>query len=431
MNRRNFVRQTTATTLLTTAAGAVSISKAQDNPNDRITIGVIGVGKQGVSDFTKAMRMPQTQMVAMCDVVAERKENGKKIANDFYAKLNNQPDYDGISVHEDFREVIANEKIDAVMVVTPDHWHAIPVVTAAKAGKDIYCEKPISRTIEEGRAMVNAVQANKVVFQTGSQQRSEYDGKFRIAAELVRNGRIGDIISVNIGIGDPNIPCDLPTEAIPDGTNWDLWLGPAQERGYNEILCPKAVHTHFPAWRRYREYAGGSVADFGAHHYDIAQWGLGTDDTGPVKIVPPTDPEAKRGMRLIYKNGVEMIHGGPGGTTWIGTKGIITVDRGRLEIIPGDLRETNPITDKDIKLENAGGRNGVSHMANWISNVKSRGKCICHEEVGHRTASLCHITNIAYQLDRELAWDPKKEQFDDAEANKMIAQEMRGDWKLS
>ena len=126
-----------------------------------------------------------------------------------------------------------------------------------------------------------------------------------------------------------------------------------------------------------------------------------------------------------------MIHGGPGGTTWIGTKGIITVDRGRLEIIPGDLRETNPITDKDIKLENAGGRNGVSHMANWISNVKSRGKCICHEEVGHRTASLCHITNIAYQLDRELAWDPKKEQFDDAEANKMIAQEMRGDWKLS
>ncbi len=431
MNRRNFVRQTTATTLLTTAAGAVSISKAQDNPSDRINIGVIGVGKQGVSDFVKAMKMPQTQMVAMCDVVEERKNNGKKIANDFYAKLNNKPDYDGVAVYEDFRELLADDKIDAVMVVTPDHWHAIPVVAAAKAKKDIYCEKPISRTIEEGRAMVNAVQANKVVFQTGSQQRSEYDGKFRIAAELVRNGRIGQIISVNIGIGDPNVPCDLPTEEIPKGTNWDLWLGPAQERGYNEILCPKGVHNHFPAWRRYREYAGGSVADFGAHHYDIAQWGLGTDDTGPVKIVPPADPNAKRGMRLIYENGIEMIHGGPGGTTWIGTEGIITVDRGRLEIIPGDLREKKPITDKDVRLENAGGRNGVSHMANWISNVKSRGKCICHEEIGHRTASLCHITNIAYQLDRPLEWDPKKEVFDDSEANKMVAQEMRGDWKLS
>ena len=345
MNRRNFVQQTTATTLLTTAAGAVSLSRAQDNPNDRITIGVIGVGKQGVSDFGRAMRMPQTQMVAMCDVVEERKNNGKKIANDFYAKLHNKPDYDGITTHEDFQEVISNDKIDAVMVVTPDHWHAIPVIMAAKAGKDIYCEKPISRTIEEGRAMVKAVQDNKVVFQTGSQQRSEYDGKFRVAAELVRNGRIGQIISVNIGIGDPSIPCDLPTQEIPKGTNWDLWLGPAQERGYNEVLCPKGVHNHFPAWRRYREYAGGSVADFGAHHYDIAQWGLGTDDTGPVKLVPPEDPNAKRGMRLVYANGVEMTHGGPGGTTWIGTGGIVTVDRGRLEMVPRDIREKKPITD--------------------------------------------------------------------------------------
>ncbi|NNE91190.1 MAG: Gfo/Idh/MocA family oxidoreductase [Verrucomicrobiales bacterium] len=432
MNRRHFVHQTTATTLLTTAAGAVSISKAQDHPNDRITIGVIGVGKQGVSDFTKAMRMPQTQIVAMCDVVEERKNNGKKIANDFYSKLNNEPNYDGVSTHEDFREIINNEKIDAVMVVTPDHWHAIPVVQAAKAGKDIYCEKPISRTIEEGRAMVKAVQDNKVVFQTGSQQRSEYDGKFRIAAELVRNGRIGQIISVNIGIGDPSIPCDLPTEEIPKGTNWDLWLGPAEERGYNEILCPKGIHSHFPAWRRYREYAGGSVADFGAHHYDIAQWGLGTDDTGPVKLVPPSDPNAKRGMELIYENGIRMIHGGPGGTTWVGTSGIISVDRGRLEIIPNDLREKKPITDKDIKLENAGGRNGISHMANWIQNVKERGKCICHEEVGHRSASICHLTNIAYRLDRELNWDPKAEKFiDDGEANEQIGEPMRGDWKLS
>ncbi|HRX53887.1 MAG TPA: Gfo/Idh/MocA family oxidoreductase, partial [Verrucomicrobiales bacterium] len=210
MNRRQFLHQSAATTLLSTVAGAVTLSKAQAAPNARINIGVIGVGKQGVSDFTKAMKFPQTQMVAMCDVVGARRDNGKKIANDYYAKLNNQADYDGVKTYEDFRELIARADIDAVMVVTPDHWHAIPVVQAAKAKKDIYCEKPISRTIAEGRAMVNAVRDNKVVFQTGSQQRSEYDGKFRIAAELVRNGKIGELISVNVGVGDPNVPCDLP-----------------------------------------------------------------------------------------------------------------------------------------------------------------------------------------------------------------------------
>ncbi|MCB1078036.1 MAG: Gfo/Idh/MocA family oxidoreductase [Verrucomicrobiae bacterium] len=432
MNRRHFLRQTTATTLLSTVAGSVTLSRAQSNPNDRINIGVIGVGKQGVSDFGKAMKFPQTQMVAMCDVVAERRDNGKQIANEYYAKLNNQPDYDGVKTYEDFRELIARDDIDAVMVITPDHWHAIPVVAAAKAKKDIYCEKPISRTIAEGRAMVNAVQANNVVFQTGSQQRSEYDGKFRIAAELVRNGKIGELISVNVGVGDPNVPCDLPEEPIPAGTNWDLWLGPAQVRPYNQILCPQGIHTHFPAWRKYREFAGGGVADFGAHHFDIAQWGLGTDDTGPVRIVPPQDEAASRGLMLVYDNGIEMFHGGPGGTTWIGTSGIVSVDRSRLDTVPVDLIAKNPIDEKGIKLENAGGKNGFSHMANWIENIEKRGKCICHEEIGHRSASICHLTNIGYQLRRELRWDPKAEQFiDDAEANKLVSQEMRGDWTLS
>ncbi|MCP5550216.1 MAG: Gfo/Idh/MocA family oxidoreductase [Akkermansiaceae bacterium] len=431
LNRRDFLRKTTATTLLSTVAGSVTLSRAQSNPNDRIVIGVVGVGKQGVSDFTKAMKFPQTQMVAMCDVVGARRENGKKIANDYYAKLNNQPDYDGVQTYEDFRELIGRDDIDAVMVVTPDHWHAIPVIAAAKAKKDIYCEKPISRTIAEGRAMVNAVRDNQVVFQTGSQQRSEYDGKFRIAAELVRNGKIGELISVNVGVGDPNVPCDLPAEDVPADTNWDLWLGPAPERPFNQILCPVGVHDHFPAWRKYREYAGGGVADFGAHHFDIAQWGLGTDDTGPVRIVPPQDESANRGLMLVYENGIEMFHGGPGGTTWIGTGGIVSVDRSRLDTVPADLREKNPIGEKDTKLENAGGKNGFSHMANWIENIEKRGRCICHEGVGHHSATICHLTNIGYQLRRELRWDPKAEQFiDDAEANKLVDQPMRGDWKL-
>lgn len=431
MNRRNFLHQSAATTLLTTVAGSVSISKALAKPNDRITIGVIGVGKQSRYLMTVAMRQLKTQLVAVSDVVQERKEDAARLGNDFYTKLNGKDSTAIISQHEDFREIIARDDIDAVIVGTPDHWHAIPVIQAANAKKDIYCEKPISLTIEEGRAMVNAVQKNKVVFQTGSMQRSEYDGKFRIACELVRNGRIGKVLSINVGVGDPNRPCDLPTETVPKGTNWDMWQGPTPDRGYNEVLCPKGIHNHFPAWRRYREYAGGAVADMGAHHFDIAQWGLGTDDTGPVKVIPPENESDLRGLKFIYANGVEMTHGGPSGTTFIGTNGVISVDRGHLTTIPNNMQEKNPLTEKDLKLEDTGGTARVSHMGNWVNRIEDRGLPICHEEIGHRSASICHLGNIGYQLRRELDWDPKAERFtNDEAANKLLSREMRGEWKL-
>lgn len=431
MKRRDFLHQTTATTLLSTVAGSVSISKAQAKPNERINIGVIGVGKQSRYLMSVAMRNLKTQIVAVSDVVQARKVDAARLGNEFYEKLNGKGATGSISQHDDFREIIGREDIDAVIVGTPDHWHAIPVIQAANAKKDIYCEKPISLTIEEGRAMVDAVQKNKVVFQTGSMQRSEYDGRFRIACELVRSGRIGKVLSVNVGVGDPNRPCDLPTEEVPEGTNWDMWMGPTPERGYNEILCPKGVHDHFPAWRLYREYAGGSVADFGAHHFDIAQWGLGMDDTGPVKIIPPKNEKDLRGLKFIYANGVEMTHGGPGGTTFIGTSGVVSVDRGHLTTVPNDLQEKNPLTDKDVKLEDTGGKARLSHMGNWVDRIGDRGLPICHAEVGHRSASICHLCNIGYQLRRDLSWDPKAERFvDDEAANKLLSREMRGEWKL-
>lgn len=432
MNRRKFLHQTAATTLLTTVAGSVSISKAIAKPNDRINIGVIGVGKQARYLMTVAMRLPKVQIVAVSDVVKERKEDAARLGTEFYGKLHGE-DYKGsISQHDDFREIIARDDVDAVIVGTPDHWHAIPVIQAANAKKDIYCEKPISLTIEEGRAMVNAVKRNKVVFQTGSMQRSEFDGKFRIACELVRSGRIGKVLSVNVGVGDPNKPCDLPTQDVPAGTNWDMWQGPAQERGYNEILCPKGIHTHFPMWRLYREYAGGMLADIGAHHFDIAQWGLGMDDTGPVKIIPPANGTDKRGLKFIYANGVEMTHGGPGGTTFVGTEGIVSVDRRELLTIPSNMQKESPLTDKDVKLEDTGGQARVSHMGNWIYRIQDRGLPICHAEIGHRSASLCHLANIGYQVRRELNWDPKAERFaNDEAANKLLSREMRGDWKLA
>src|SRR5262249_42018798 len=157
------------------------------------------------------------------------------------------------------------KNIDAVVIATPDHWHAIPCVLAAQAGKHIYCEKPLTLTIAQGRKIVEAVQKNKIIFQTGSQQRSEFGNRFRTAVEYVRNGRIGKVKTVHVGVGDPNRPCDLPEQPAPEGTDWDLWLGPAPQRGYSEVLCPKGIHSHFPAWRNYREYAGGALADMGAH----------------------------------------------------------------------------------------------------------------------------------------------------------------------
>src|SRR5207245_1299305 len=198
-----------------------------------------------------------------------------------------------------------------------------------------------------------------IVFQTGSQQRSEFDGKFRTAAEYVRSGRIGKVKTIRIGVGDPNVPCDLPEQPIPEGTDWDMWLGQAEKGGYNEILCPKGVHQHFPAWRNYREYAGGGLADMGAHHFDIAQWALDMDNSGPVKIEPPPGKE-KTGLKFTYANGVEMFHGGPSGCNFEGSDGTIYVDRDKLESDPAEILKT-PLGEKELKLYRA-----TSHHRNWI-----------------------------------------------------------------
>jgi predicted dehydrogenase len=265
---------------------------------------------------------------------------------------------------------------------------------------------------------------NGVVFQTGSQQRSEFGGKFRQAAEYVRNGRIGKIKTVRIGVGDPAIACDLPEKETPAGTDWDFWLGPAPARGYNEILCPKGVHNHFPDWRKYREYGGGGLADMGAHHFDIAQWALDMDNSGPVKIEPPEGQE-KTGLKYVYANGVEMFHGGPSGCTFEGTDGTIYVDRDKLESIPMDLFK-EPLGGKDVRLYVAS-----DHRKNWLECIQNDKATICPAEIGHRSASVCHLGNIGYRLRRTLKWDPEKERFAaDDEANKLVTRAMRDPWKL-
>jgi hypothetical protein len=366
--------------------------------------------------------MPDTQVVAVCDVDTTRRDHHRKMADEFYT-IKGNTEFKGCTGYKDFRDLLARRDIDAVVIAVPDHWHAYIAIAACEAGKDVYCEKPLSLTIHEARAMVQAARKYDRVFQTGSMQRSS--NEFRQACELVRNGRIGKVKQVIVDVGPPSVPCDLPEEPMEPGLNWDLWLGPAPQRPYNSVLSPRGVHQHFPDWRNYREYSGGAMTDWGAHHFDIAQWGLGMDESGPVEIIPPEDPKATRGVRYLYANGVEMIHGDSGGVLFIGTEGKILVNRGKFEATPASLAE-EPLGDNAIRLYKS-----YSHTKDFLDCLRSRKKPICDVEIGCRSVTVCHLGNLAYWHHRHLRWDPAKERFvGDKEANQWLDRPKRGPWNV-
>jgi predicted dehydrogenase len=428
LTRRQFIQSAAAASL----AGPLLLTSAQSSraaPSDRINLGFIGVGTQGGGHVGGFLGRGDVQIVAICDVVKILRESHGKRVEDHYGKNKKNGEYKGCKLYTDFRELLQHPGLDAVLIATPDHWHAIPCIEAARAKKDIYCEKPLTHSIVQGRKIVEAVAQNKVIFQTGSQQRSEFGGYFRKAVEYLRSGRIGKIKTINIGdgVGDPPIACDLPDQPTPDGTDWEMWLGPAPQRGYHAELCPTAVQRGFPVWRRYLEYSGGYLADMGAHHFDIAQWALNMDGSGPVKIEPPKDEKQKRGLRFVYANGVEMIHAASGtpDCSFIGSDGIINATRSGISSKPDSILK-QPIGQKDYHVYPSS-----NHHANWIECIKSRKDTICTAEIGHRSATICHLANIGYQLRRNLTWDPEKERFvDDDAANKLLDHEMRAPWKL-
>jgi len=422
VSRRRFLKTAAAATAVGPTI-LTALPKARAAANERLTIGMIGVGTMGPGHVGRFLGYGDVQIIAVSDVVAERREHSRKNIEDHYAKQSGQGTYRGCSVHNDFRELLALDGLDAVVIATPDHWHVPNAILAARAGKDIYCEKPLTLTIGEGRHLVDEVRKHNVVFQTGSQQRSEFGHLFEQAVNLVRNGKIGRVKTVRVGVGASPVPCDLPEEQVPEGTDWDLWLGQAPWRGYNEILCPKGVHQHFPAFRNYREYAGGGLADMGAHHFDIAQWALDMDDSGPVKIEPPAEGDS--GLKFTYASGVEMFHGGPSGCTFEGELGTIYVDRGKLESTPESIVKT-PLEENAPRVTHS-----TDHGRNWLDAIKSRQKPICDVEVGHRSASICHLANLGYQLRRTLTWDPAAERFaGDDEANALLNREARSPWKV-
>jgi predicted dehydrogenase len=427
--RRRFL-QTTAL-----AAGPLLLPArvwaAKPPPSARITLGFIGMGKQNRGLLSGFLRMPDVQAVAVCEVDTNRREAAKKQVEEYYTKANDAA-FKGCDTYNDFRALLARPDIDAVVIATPDHWHAPISIAAAKAGKDIYCEKPLCQSIAEARAMVNAVRKNKRVFQTGSMQRSSRE--FRVACELVRNEVIGRIIKIEVGVGGPGRWCDLPGEPEEPGLDWDLWLGPAPVRPYNSILSPRGVHDHFPRWRDYREYGGGMVTDWGAHHFDIAQWGLGMDESGPVEILPAREENAQKGVRLRYRNGVEVEHISENGVTFHGAEGSIFVNRGKIHVIVNgvekakflgrqqeaqkplaqqlDALETEFLQKPRVRLYRS-----TDHKADWIAGIRSRQKPIADVEIGARTVSVCHLVNLAYYHGQRLRWNPAREQFSDGTGN--------------
>jgi predicted dehydrogenase len=430
MSRRAFVASAAAAAVPLIVPRSVLGDEKKAGPNSRLTIGFIGMGYQMQSHLGYLLGQADTQVVAVCEVDKTRRENAKKRVEDHYAKDEKKGAFKGCDAYVDFHDLTNRKDIDAVVIATPDHWHTIPALEAIKNGKDVYCEKPLTLTIHEAKALIDATRKYERVFQTGSQQRSE-EG-FRKACELVRSGRIGKVKTVYVNVGSPSKPCNLPEEKEEPGLDWDRWLGPAPKRPYNSVLSPRGVHTHYPDWRNYREYSGGMMTDWGAHHFDIAQWGLGMDDSGPVEIIPPEDPKAERGVKYIYASGVEVIHaakddqGKSGyGVTFVGSEGRIYVDRGKLASDPVDLHKQK-LGEKDVHLYVSPGQ-----QKDWLNCVKSRKRPICDVEIGARSVTVCHLGNLAYWNHRKLRWDPKEWRFvNDAEADKWLDRERRQGYGL-
>ncbi|MCH2162575.1 MAG: Gfo/Idh/MocA family oxidoreductase [Phycisphaerales bacterium] len=370
----------------------------REPPSGIIGIGIVGYGIRSKNLLYQFLNAPGTRVVGIAEVVDARREEGLKRARAHEAGRE-------CAGYTDFREMMADPGVDAVMIGTPDHWHALPAITACRSGKHVYCEKPLSRTLVEGRAMADAAASAGIAFQTGSQQRTEFGTNFVRGAELVRCGAIGRISRVEIGVGDPPIADDLPDEECPEGIDWDGWLGSSPERGFNQELCPIGMHSHYPAWRRYREYAGGGLADMGAHHFDIAQWALDRDHTGPSRIIPPEDSTAKRGLRLIYADGIELVHDGSVDCRFVGEDGVIEAGRGYLRASDEKILET-PVPD-DARLPRS-----KSHILNWVAAMRGDEQTVAPAEVGHRTASVCQLAAIGYELGKPISWNPTTERFE-------------------
>jgi predicted dehydrogenase len=393
--------------------------KKSVGPNDNIVMAAIGIGSpnsRGSAIYGDARRQKGVRYIAVCDVDKRHRDKAAKMVGG-----------DCVS-YEDYRELLDRKDIDAVTIAVPDQWHALIAIEAMKKGKDIYGEKPLALTISEGQAMVKAARKYERVFQTGSQQRS--DARFRLACELVRNGRIGKIGRIETRIGANPSDGPFPVVPVPEGLSWDFWLGPTPKVDYVERRC----HYEFRWWY---EYSGGKMTDWGAHHNDIAQWGLGMDESGPIEVeAKGTEPNKQPNsynchphfeVTYTYANGTKLVcmSDGENGIKFEGEDGKwIFVDRGHIRASdPQLLKEPLPKDATRLYVSN-------NHMGNFMECLRSRKRPICDVEIGHRSVTVCHIGVIALRTGKKLKWDPAKEQFEDEEGNRYLSREMRAPWKI-
>ncbi|HEX3999142.1 MAG TPA: Gfo/Idh/MocA family oxidoreductase [Pirellulales bacterium] len=414
-------------------------------PSNRIAVGVIGTGNRGFEILKTLLNQDSAQIVAVCDVNRASfgyrdekqflgREPARKLVEDFYGKQTRSGKFDGCAMLTDFRDVLARNDIDAVAVVVPDHWHALMSIAACKAGKDVYCEKPMSLTIAQGRAMVDAVRQHKRVLQTGSHERS--NPRTIHAIELVRSGRIGKLKRITTFVGFNNKIGPGPgwkPMPVPEGFDYATWLGPAPDAPFHQDRCLYRFRFNY-------DYSGGQVTNFGAHSNDMAQWALGADNTGPTevelieaKFLPAgslfnTALETK--FRLRYADGVEVVcqtDKSQVGARFEGTEGVVQTGYAGLFTEPAALK-ADYVEPKDVQQFAVD-----AHVRNFLDCVRSRKDPVAHVEIGHRSASVCHLGNIAVRLGKQkvFQWDPAAERFtNDDDANAMLTRPMRGPWTI-
>lgn len=407
----------------------------QTAPSNRITIGMIGMGRQAFhSNLKFFLHAPDTQVVAVCDVDAWRLDNARKAVEHYYAKAQTTGTFKGCATNRDFRELLARKDIDAVMISTPDHWHVPMAVAAAKAGKDICCEKPLTLSIAEGRVLSDTVRRYNRVFRTDSEFRSLWF--FQKACELVLNARIGKLHTIRTGVpaGDKAGPPE-PTMPVPEELDYDLWIGPALEAPYTENRVHPQHSYNRPGWMRVQDYCEGMITNWGAHLNDIAQWGNGTERTGPVEVVGSGEYPREGLWNVLlnfevhyeYDNGVKLIYTiSRPYIRFEGTSGWVEADYNTrsLKARPESILRA-PIGPDEIHLPLK------DEKRDFIDGVKRRGRTLADAEVGHRTNSLCQLGHIAIQLGRKLKWAPDAERFiNDDSANRLLSRPMRGPWRL-
>jgi predicted dehydrogenase len=412
-------------------------------PNDRVIMGAIGIGSpqsRGRAIAGDALNTKRVQYVSVCDVDGRH----RKRAVEDMKKANQE-----VKDFKAFGELLDNKDLQAVTIATPDHWHAIIAIEAMKRGKDVYCEKPLTLTVAEGQAVADVAKKTGRIFQTGSMQRS--DGRFRLACELVRNGRLGQIKRVETRIGaNPTSP-SLPKVDAPSELDWDLWLGPTPKVDFVEMTKGRQTYTrcHYE-FRWWYDYSGGKMTDWGAHHNDIAQWGLGMDDSGPIAVEAEAEAPSKEPnsynchptfkVTYTYPHETKLVcahaqlpdsldkgkKGHDNGILFVGEGDKwIFVSRGEISASDPKLISEPLPDDRKVKLYVSS-----NHMANFLDGVRDRKACICPAEVGFHSVVVCHIGVIAMRTGKKLKWDPAKMRFDDDEANKMLSRPMRAPWKI-